>query len=123
MDSTTQNSQRKDTHVSFHKAKISETFDKNPSLVDLNLNPLLVGSASLYILLSAIKVAYAMKHVHRNVRSIRPNVDKEVEKYRQRNSQITKYRATRNLLKTELNLGPPKMDFYQMFHLFLPCEN
>jgi hypothetical protein len=25
--------------------------------------------------------------------------------------------------KTELNLGPPKMDFYPMFHLFLPCEN
>jgi hypothetical protein len=39
MDSTTQNSERKDTHVSFHKAKISETFDKNPSSVDLNLTP------------------------------------------------------------------------------------
>ena len=37
MDSTTQNSERKDTPVSFHKAKISETFDKNPSSVDLNL--------------------------------------------------------------------------------------
>jgi hypothetical protein len=47
-----------------------------------------------------IKVAYAMKHVHRNVRSKKPNVGKEVEKYLQSNSQITKYRATRNLLKT-----------------------
>jgi hypothetical protein len=37
MESTTRNSERKDTHVSFHKAKISETFDKNPSSVDLNL--------------------------------------------------------------------------------------
>jgi hypothetical protein len=35
MDSTTQNSERKDTHVSFHKAKISQTFNnKNPSSVD-----------------------------------------------------------------------------------------
>ena len=34
MDSTTRNSERKDTHVSFHKANISETFDKNPSSVD-----------------------------------------------------------------------------------------
>ena len=34
MDSTKWNSERKDTHVSFHKAKISETFDKNPSSVD-----------------------------------------------------------------------------------------
>ena len=41
-----------------------------------------------------------MKHVHRNVRSNKPNVGKEVEKYLQSNSQITKYRATRNLLKT-----------------------
>ena len=39
MDSTTRNSERKDTHVSFHKAKISETFDKNPSSEDLNLTP------------------------------------------------------------------------------------
>ena len=39
MDSTTRNSERKDTHVTFHKAKISETFDKNPSSVDLNLTP------------------------------------------------------------------------------------
>jgi hypothetical protein len=39
MDSTTQNSEPKDAHVSFHKAKISETFDKNPSSVDLNLIP------------------------------------------------------------------------------------
>jgi hypothetical protein len=28
-----------------------------------------------------IKVAYAMKHVHRNVRSKKPNVGKEVKKY------------------------------------------
>jgi hypothetical protein len=46
-----------------------------------------------------IKVAYAVKHVHRNVRSKKPNVSKEVEKYLQSNSQITKYWATRNLLK------------------------
>ena len=39
MDSTKWNSERKDTHVSFHKAKISETFDKNPSSVDLSLTP------------------------------------------------------------------------------------
>jgi hypothetical protein len=38
-----------------------------------------------------IKVAYAMKHVHRNVGSKKPNVGKEVEKYLQSNSQITKY--------------------------------
>jgi hypothetical protein len=37
-----------------------------------------------------IKVAYAMKHVHRNVRSKKPNVGKEVEKYLQSNSQIKK---------------------------------
>jgi hypothetical protein len=30
----------------------------------------------------------------------KPNVGKEVEKYLQSNSQITKYWATRNLLKT-----------------------
>jgi hypothetical protein len=36
-----------------------------------------------------IKVAYAMKHVHRNVRSKKPNVGKEGEKYLQSNSQIT----------------------------------
>jgi hypothetical protein len=45
-----------------------------------------------------------MKHVHRNVRSKKPNVGKEVEKYLQSNSQITKYRATRNLLKTGIKL-------------------
>ena len=39
MDSTTRNSEPKDTHVSFHNAKISETFDKNPSSVDLSLTP------------------------------------------------------------------------------------
>ena len=49
-------------------------------------------------------MAYAMKHVHRNVRSKKPNVGKEMEKYLQSNSQITKYRATRNLLKTEIKL-------------------
>ena len=39
MDSATRNSGPKDTHASFHKAKISETFDKNPSSVDLSLTP------------------------------------------------------------------------------------
>ena len=39
MDSTTRNSEPKDTYVSFHKAKISETFDKNPSSMYLNFTP------------------------------------------------------------------------------------
>ena len=53
MDSTTQNSERKDTYVSFHKAKISETFDKNPSSVDLNLTPVFSRfRVALYFFLS-----------------------------------------------------------------------
>jgi hypothetical protein len=54
----------------------------------------------------------------------KPNVGKEVEKYIQSSSQINKNIEQLGIYyKPELNLGPPKMDFYQMFHLFLPCEN